>query len=176
MNVSDRLTIQDHRPMNIRVAHQGDIDTLFDIRTSVVENYQSREEIAELGITPESVGIMLETDCCAWIAEMSDGDSVPVAQRPIGFAIANATEETILGLFVRPECEGRGVGRQLIQAAENWLQSKGLKQIWLLTGNDPKLRAYGFYLHLGWAPVGVEAAGDFKGEMKFVKQLTSIED
>lgn len=41
--------------INIRVAQRDDIDTLFEIRTSVVENYQSREEIAELGITPESV-------------------------------------------------------------------------------------------------------------------------
>ena len=41
--------------MNIRVAECSDIDTLFEIRTSVVENHQSREEIAELGITPFSL-------------------------------------------------------------------------------------------------------------------------
>ncbi|WP_228015818.1 GNAT family N-acetyltransferase [Leptolyngbya ectocarpi] len=78
--------------MKIRIAQQHDIDRLFEIRTSVVENHQSREEIAKLGITPESVSNMLETDCCAWIAELD--------HQVIGFSIANATEKTILGMFV----------------------------------------------------------------------------
>ena len=166
--------------INIRTVRQDDIETLFDIRTSVVENHQSREEIAELGITPESVAKMLTTDCCAWIAEIED--------RSIGFSIANATEKTILGMFILPDFEGQGVGRTLMQAAESWLwstvpclakagravdrlpRSKGIKEIWLVTGNDPNLRAYGFYQHLGWNPVGVETEGDFKGEMKFIKK------
>lgn len=148
--------------MTIRVAKLDDIDTLFEIRTSVVENYQSREEIAELGITPESVAEMLKADCCAWIAELHS--------RPVGFSIANGTQKTIFGVFVIPEFEGRGFGRALMQAAEEWLWSKGIEEIWLLTGNDPHLRAYGFYLHLDWQPVGMEVEGDFKGEMKFVKR------
>ena len=149
--------------MNIRIAQRDDIEALFEIRTSVVENHQSREEIAELGITPTSVANMLETDCCAWVAEIDD--------RPIGFSIANATEKTIFGIFVLPAFEGRGAGRALMQAAETWLQSKGIAEIWLITGNDPHLRAYGFYLHLGWMPAGVESDGAFQGEMKFVKCL-----
>lgn len=148
--------------MNIRIAQRDDIETLFEIRTSVVENYQSREEIAELGIAPESVSTMLETDCRAWIAEIGD--------QPIGFSIANATEKTIFGIFILPAFEGRGAGRALMQAAENWLWSKGIEEIWLVTGNDPILRAYGFYQHLDWLPVGVESGGDFRGEMKFIKR------
>lgn len=149
--------------MMIRTAQLSDIETLFEIRSSVVENYQSREEIAALGITPASVATMLSTDCCAWVAEVGD--------RPIGFAIANATEKTIFGLFVRPEYEGRGAGRSLMQAAETWFKSQGIDEIWLVTGNDPSLRAYGFYLHTGWTAIGVEPDGDFQGEMKFVKRL-----
>lgn len=148
--------------MKIAVAKQDDIDTIFDIRTSVVENHQSREEIAELGITPESVVKMLETDCCAWVAEIDN--------QLVGFSIADATEKTIFGIFVLPSFEGRGVGRALMQAAESWLWSKGIEEIWLVTGNDPSLRAYGFYLHLGWIPVGVETDGNFRGEMKFVNR------
>ncbi|MGD1910044.1 MAG: GNAT family N-acetyltransferase [Rivularia sp. (in: cyanobacteria)] len=148
--------------MNIRQAQLTDIETLFEIRTSVIENYQSREEIAELGITPESVAQMLQTDCVAWIAEI-DG-------KPIAFAIANATEKTILGVFVLPSFEKRGAGRGLMEKAENWLFSQGIAEIWLLTGNDSKLRAYGFYLHLGWTPVGVVSDGEMEGEMKFVKK------
>ncbi|MBE9115472.1 GNAT family N-acetyltransferase [Lusitaniella coriacea LEGE 07157] len=148
--------------MNIRIAQTEDIETLFDIRTSVVENHQSREEIAELGITPESVTQMLQTDCCAWIAEIDS--------QSIGFSIANATEQTILGLFMLPTFEGRGAGRALMQATEEWFWSQDIEEIWLVTGNDPNFRAYGFYLHLGWTPVGVVSEGDFKGEMKFIKK------
>lgn len=150
--------------MQIRIAQRNDVDTLFDIRTSVTENYQSREEIAELGITPASVAAMLETDCRAWIAEL-DG-------QPIGFAIANATEATIFGIFVLPAFENRGAGRALMQQAEEWLWLRH-SEIWLLTGNDPNLRAYGFYLHLGWTPVGVEPDGVFQGEMKFIKHRSN---
>ena len=148
--------------INIRTVRQDDIEMLFDIRTSVVENHQSRKEIAELGITPESVAKMLETDCCAWIAEIEDCS--------IGFSIANATEKTILGMFILPDFEGQGVGRTLMQVAESWLFSQGIEEIWLVTGNNRNFRAYGFYLHLDWIPVGVETDGDLKGEMKFIKK------
>lgn len=148
--------------MHIRVAHSSDIETLFDIRTSVRENYQSREEIAALGITPDSVAEMLRIDCRAWIAE--------VESQPVGFSIANASEATIFGVFVLPEFEGRGIGRAVLQAAEAWLFSQNLDEIWLVTGNDPTLRAYGFYQHLDWIPVGIMTEGDFAGEMKFIKR------
>ncbi|MEM6839772.1 MAG: GNAT family N-acetyltransferase [Cyanobacteria bacterium P01_C01_bin.120] len=148
--------------MLVRVAQSTDIETMFDIRTSVTENHQSREEIAALGITPDSIAEMLATDCRAWIAEL-EGQSV-------GFAIANATAATILGMFVLPEFEGRGAGRALMQAAETWLWSEGLDKIWLLTGNDPSLRAYGFYQHLNWTLTEIIAEGDFAGEAKFIKQ------
>ncbi|MEM1427696.1 MAG: GNAT family N-acetyltransferase [Cyanobacteria bacterium P01_H01_bin.130] len=151
--------------MLLRTVESTDVDaieSMFDIRCSVKENYQSREEIAELGITPESIAQMLATDCRAWLAQLN-GQS-------IGLAIANATEATILGLFVLPEFEGQGAGRALMHAAENWLWSTGLDEIWLLTGNDPTLRAYGFYQHLGWRLTEVVTEGDFTGEAKFIKQ------
>jgi len=77
--------------MLIRAVQTEDIETLFAIRTRVRENYQSRQEIAALGITPDSVAKMLQTNCCAWIAEIDE--------QPIGFSIANATEKTILGIW-----------------------------------------------------------------------------
>ncbi|MGP1373690.1 MAG: GNAT family N-acetyltransferase [Almyronema sp.] len=149
--------------MLVRVAQLVDIETLFEIRTSVIENHQSREEIAELGITPETIAQMLQSDCCAWLAELD--------QQAIGFAIANKTEKTIFGIFVLPDFEGRGAGRKLMQAAESWFRANNIEEIWLVTGNNPDLRAYGFYLHLGWIAVGAETEGAFTGEMRFVKKL-----
>ena len=144
--------------MKIREAKIEDIETLFNIRTSVVENYQSREELAALGITPETITQMLQTDCRAWIAEIDE--------QPIAFSMANATEETIFAMFVLPSFEGCGAGRALMQQAEQWLWSQGVEEIWLLTGNNPTLRAYGFYLHLGWTPSEFQP----DEQMKFVKK------
>ncbi len=142
------MAINQH--IQIRTVQRDDIETLFNIRTSVVENYQPREEIAALGITPDSVAIMLDTDCCGWIAELEG--------RAIAFSMANATERTILGVFVLPDFEERGAGRAVMEAAEKWFWDQDIDEIWLVTGNDPSLRAYGFYQHLGWVAVGVEGA------------------
>ncbi|HEY9747337.1 MAG TPA: GNAT family N-acetyltransferase, partial [Allocoleopsis sp.] len=96
--------------MQIRVAQLEDIETLFEIRTSVRENHQSREEIAALGITSDTITEMLQADCRAWVAEMD--------HQPIAFSIANATKQTIFGMFVLPAYEGHGAGRALMQQAE----------------------------------------------------------
>ncbi|MBD2043149.1 GNAT family N-acetyltransferase [Microcoleus sp. FACHB-672] len=144
--------------MNIREAQLEDIKTLFNIRTSVIENYQSLEELASLGVTPETIASMLQTECRAWIAEI---DAIPIA-----FSMANAAEKTIFAMFVLPSFEGRGAGRALMQEAEQWLWHQGVEEIWLLTGNDPNLRAYGFYIHLGWIPVELQP----DGQVKFIKR------
>ena len=91
--------------MLIRTVQPQDIETLFDIRTSVVENYQSREEIAQLGITPNSLAQILQQECQAWVAELDD--------QLIGFSIADKSQQTIFGIFVRsPLGKAFVLGRQ----------------------------------------------------------------
>ena len=175
----------------------NDIETLYNIRTSVIENYQSRNEILKLGITPAVIYNELITgNWAAWIAEIQQEDIQHEAiqqQREdydandnetcidsndgtgstttdasntkggsivkgVGFSIADLSNRTIMGLFVRPEYHGEGIGKRLLQIAENWLW-EGLERdnqnnvndiIWLTTSNNPKFRAYGFYQHVGW--------------------------
>lgn len=150
--------------IRIRIATSSDIDDLFDIRTSVRENYQSREELAALGVTPASIATMLASSSRAWIAE--------VDTRPAAFAMADAEQATVFAMFVRPEYEGRGLGRLLMREAENWLFSQGLPEIWLLTGSDARLRAHGFYQRLGWSPVGVHPDGQIKYVKRRVDSVT----
>ena len=140
--------------MPIRIATDADVEALFEVRTSVAQNYQSREELAGLGVTPEAIARMLRTTSRAWIAE-KDG-------RAVAFSMADADEGTIFAMFVRPENEGQGLGRALMKEAEDWLFGRGWPEIWLLTGSDPGLRAVGFYLHLGWKAVGLEPDGQTK--------------
>ncbi|WP_207479998.1 GNAT family N-acetyltransferase [Arenibaculum pallidiluteum] len=134
-----------------RVATSAEVEDLFAIRTSVIENHQSREELADLGITPESVAAMLAADCRAWICDL---DGVPAA-----FSMAKAGERTVFAVFVRPEAEGRGLGRALLEAAESWLFAQGAAEIWLTTGLDPTLRAHRLYEAAGWRAGDVTADG-----------------
>ncbi|MEJ7577789.1 MAG: GNAT family N-acetyltransferase [Pyrinomonadaceae bacterium] len=147
--------------MQIHIATDSDVATLFRIRTSVKENYQSLEELAALGLTPDTVREMLHTTSRAWVAEIDN--------EAIAFSMAGAEEGTIFAMFVRPGYENRGAGGALMRAAEEWLFSQGHDEIWLLTGSDERLRANGFYLHLGWHAEGVES----DGQLKYVKRKNS---
>ena len=143
--------------MRIRTASEADVPVLFEIRTSVRENHQSREELATIGVTPESIGEMMRSSSRVWVAE--------VEGQPVAFSMADAGEGTIFAMFVRPGYEGRGLGRALMREAEAWLFDQGLEEIWLLTGSDPALRANGFYRHLGWQDAGLQE----DGQIKYVK-------
>ena len=140
--------------MRIREAAETDVEALFRVRTSVRQNHQSREELAALGVTPESVAAMLATTARAWVAE-EEGTAV-------AFSMADASQGTVFAMFVRPGWEGRGLGRALMREAEAWLFARGCAEIWLLTGGDPALRAHGFYRHLGWRGTGVQPDGQLR--------------
>jgi GNAT superfamily N-acetyltransferase len=143
--------------INVRVATVNDTEALFEVRTSVTENFQSLEDLETLGVTPASVRGMLGTSSRGWVVE--DCGQV------VGFSMADASVGTVFGLFVRPTHQGRGIGARLLGEAERWLYSRGWEEIWLTTGSDPALRANGFYRRVGWRAVGVEA----NGEIKYVK-------
>lgn len=119
---------------------------MFDIRVSVRENHLGRADLAALGITPDTVAALLGGGAGAWMSEAGG--------RALGFAIALA-DGTVFALFVRPEAEGRGIGRALLGAAEDWLFARHAA-IHLTTGDDLGLRAHGFYRAMGWRPAGRE--------------------
>ncbi|HEU4560494.1 MAG TPA: GNAT family N-acetyltransferase [Longimicrobium sp.] len=140
------------------MARDADIPGIFEVRTSVRENHLSLEELARRGITPGSIREMMRSTSRAWVAE-EDGEVV-------AFSMANAEEATVWAMFVRPEFEGRGIGRELMRLAEEWLFSRGCGEIWLLTDRDPQVRANGFYQRLRWTSVGVQE----DGQIKYVKK------
>lgn len=137
--------------MNIRIAEHPDIPSLFEVRTSVRENHMSMAELADIGVTPETLAGMLLGDGRGWVAEEN---GVVLA-----FAMADAVEATVFAMFVRPEHGGRGLGRKLMAEAEQWLFSKGCEEIWLVTDSSRAVRANGFYRHLGWKDAGVQDDG-----------------
>jgi GNAT superfamily N-acetyltransferase len=146
--------------MNIRLATVEDVETLFEIRCSVVENHMSREELAEMGITPEAVREMV----------LSGDYVVPVVEvdgRGVGFAMGEVPEGFVFAVFVRPAHEGQGVGRALLRVVEEEFARRGVSEAWLATGAEESLRARGFYRHQGWTDAGVLE----DGQMRMTKRL-----
>lgn len=54
----------------------------------------------------------------------------------------------VMGTIVRVDLRGRGVGRALMAALEDWAAAHGFAQAWVATG-----QAAGFYRRCGWQPV-----------------------
>ncbi|MBS0452707.1 MAG: GNAT family N-acetyltransferase [Proteobacteria bacterium] len=144
--------------MRIRPAVPADIPAFFDIRTSVRENEMSLEELASQGVTPQTLPALLDENARAWVAE-HDGNVV-------AFVLASSLEARIVAMFVRPGYERQGLGRQLMHQAEGWLFSQGCEEIWLVTDDDERVRANGFYRHLGWKLDDL-----LDGPVRFIKRL-----
>ncbi|EDW4455564.1 GNAT family N-acetyltransferase [Salmonella enterica subsp. enterica] len=123
----------------IRQALITDVDSIFEIRTSVTENHLSREEMRQMGITERSVADMIQKSTCAWVA--MDG------VKAVGFTMVLHDKGCLFAAFVFPEYEGKGIGRELLMRAEEEL-FKHHEVIWLET--DINSRAARIYKHLGW--------------------------
>ena len=135
----------------LRVALASDIAAIQSVRASVREN-----RLVSTVITDEHVRIAIEETGRGWVVE-EDGTIV-------AFAIGNATNGNIWALFVRPECEGRGYGRQLHDAMVDWLWSAGLDRLWLTT--DRGTRAQRFYEAAGWQLMGTTDRGELRYELR----------
>ncbi|AKS04959.1 GNAT family N-acetyltransferase [Pseudomonas trivialis] len=139
----------------IRTATQDDIDTLFSIRTSVVQNHLSVEQMAELGITPQVLAESIEAAPCVWVAEV-DG-------RAVAFAMVDLAEGEVFAMFVLPTYENLGLGRQLMAVAEAALFEHH-DRLYLITDGRDEIRANGFYQRLGWVVVGQVDGDDVRYE------------
>lgn len=137
----------------IRPAIEDDIPAIRDVRTSVRENHLSVEQMAELGITGDTIAEALGREPCIWVAEC-DGQVV-------AFSMADSARACVFAAFVRPEWEGRGLGRRLMERAEAFLFERHAA-IWLET--DGTSRAAGFYDRLGWSLTQTFANGDVRFE------------
>jgi GNAT superfamily N-acetyltransferase len=141
--------------MQIRQAVAEDIAGISHVRHSVRENAQTPEQLAALGITRESVAASLAAECRGWVAE--DGGRI------VAFSIANRETGSVFALFVLPEYEGRGLGRELLARAVQWLWDHHADLLWLTTG--PGTRAARFYERAGWRHTATDANGELRFEL-----------
>ena len=153
---ADRPAAPD-RASTLRVATAADIPAMFDVRTSVRENHLDLDGLAERGVTRKSIAAMIaDHDARAWV--------IDEAGAVVAFGIADARTGTVFAIFVRPEAEGRGHGRTLLEAAERFLFDAGWETIWLQTGKDPTIRAHRLYRAAGWTLAGAASREDVRYE------------
>ncbi len=119
-----------------------DVDQLFVVRTSVPENAMTMDELARMGITPKSTVDELGDPLVGYLCEASG--------HIVGFAMADLKSGEFSVIAVLPECERRGVGRELLRLTEDLLWSAGWQSIWLWTGTDRNARAWRLYQSAGW--------------------------
>jgi GNAT superfamily N-acetyltransferase len=139
---------------SIRDATVDDIPAMHVVRMSVRENVLS-PRLASV-ITAASYRAMLEHRGCGWVCESADAI--------VGFSVADLEAQNIWALFVDPEHERRGIGRELLERAVVWLFDRGVEKIWLSTESGS--RAEAFYRAAGWHAAEARApAAD--GEVRF---------
>ena len=140
-------------PLLIREAQKADIPQIQIIRNTVTENQLSNPAL----VTNE--------DCEAFMFERGKGWVAEVDAQMVGFAIVVLLENNVWALFLRPEFEKKGIGRQLHDRMIDWYFGQTKTKIWL--GTAPNTRAELFYRKTGWNEIGIHGKGEIKFEMTY---------
>ncbi len=145
--------LQEYRinSMIFREATINDIPQLNSIRIVVKENILPNPSL----ITPNDYENFLTVRGKGWICEVDN--------TIVGFAIIDLKEHNIWALFVNPDHERKGIGKQLQKIMLNWYFEQYDETLWL--GTSPGTRAEIFYRISGWKEVGRRKNGEIKFEM-----------
>lgn len=137
--------------MIYREAKVEDIPQIQVVRHSVKENVLSNPDL----VTDE--------DCRTYLTQRGKGWVCVVDEKVVGFSIVDLQDRSVWALFIQPEFEGKGMGRQLHNLLLNWYFAQTSETICL--GTDPGTRAEGFYNKMGWEQIGFYDNGEAKFQM-----------
>lgn len=139
--------------MIFREATIADIQQIQVVRNCVKENMLSNPLLVN------------DNDVKEYITERGKGWVCEIDGKIVGFSIADLKEHNIWALFVNPDFDKRGIGKELHRLMLNWYFSHTKKMIWL--GTSPGTRAETFYRMQGWKEAGMHGKGEVKFEMDF---------
>ncbi|MDB5197832.1 MAG: family N-acetyltransferase [Flaviaesturariibacter sp.] len=140
--------------MNYREATIADIPRIQVVRHLVKEN-----TLSDPALVPDS-------DVEDYITRRGKGWVCEVAGVIVGFAIADLQDHSVWALFLQPEFEGKGIGRELHRLMLDWYFSQTKETCWLTTA--PGTRAEYFYRKAGWKDCGMQ-----KRELRF--EMTAVD-
>jgi GNAT superfamily N-acetyltransferase len=137
--------------MKFREATVEDITVLHVIRMAVKENVLNNPML----VTTADYERYLTTDGRGWLCE--------IGGRIAGFGIIDTSENNIWALFVHPDHEGKGIGKEIQKLMLDWHFSNSKDTLWL--GTSPSTRAESFYRSSGWKDMGLRKNGEIRFEM-----------
>lgn len=141
--------------MIFREATIDDIPQIQIVRHTVKENILS------------DPSLVTDQDCVDYLTIRGKGWVCEIDNEIVGFAIADLQDNNIWALFLRPEFEKQGIGRQLHDKMLDWYFSKKTDTIWLST--TPETRADQFYRKCGWTETGKYGTNQIRFEMTYKK-------
>jgi GNAT superfamily N-acetyltransferase len=107
-------------------------------------------------------GIGDAPDARVWVAQAPDGAIVGWIHLFGNRLLESDPDIEIGGLVVHEDARGRGVGRALVSAAEDWARERGYTMV-SVRSNVIRREAHEFYKGLGYEPT--------KSQFKFRKKL-----
>ena len=140
-------------PMIIREASIADIPQIQHVRHSVKENRLSDPRL------------VTDDDCEEYLSRRGKGWVAEEGNRIAGFSIVDLKDNNVWALFVHPDFERQGLGRQLHDTMLDWYFRQTGQTLWLSTA--PGTRAADFYRQAGWLPAGLHGKGELKFEMTY---------
>jgi GNAT superfamily N-acetyltransferase len=143
--------------MQIRIATPPDIPRIQIIRHLVKENILSNPAL----VTDRDVHNYITSRGQGWVAEIED--------QIVGFAIVDLKKNNVWALFLDPQYERQGIGRQLHHTMLKWYFDQTDQPLWLST--EPGTRAEAFYRRAGWTEVGIHGQGEVKFEMDLINWI-----
>ncbi len=139
--------------MKIREAVINDIRQIQIVRNAVKENILS------------DPNLVTDKDCEEFLTIRGKGWVCEIDNKIVGFAIADLKENNIWAMFLHPDFQRKGIGRQLQDLMLEWYFSQTKNDVWL--GTSPSTRAESFYRKSGWKEIGTHGKGEIKFEMSF---------
>jgi GNAT superfamily N-acetyltransferase len=127
--------------MIFREANISDIQQLQIVRNSVKEN------------TLSNPNVIKDEDYNEFLLERGKGWVCVIDNQIVGFSIADLKENNIWALFVHPNHDKKGIGKQLHNLMLDWYFSQTKETVWL--GTAPGTRAEIFYKKQGWINIGM---------------------
>lgn len=137
----------------LRPATPSDIPQIQIVRSSVKEN------------TLSDPNLVTDEDCLEYITQRGKGWVYEADGKVVGFSIVDLVDNNVWALFLTPEYERQGIGRQLHDIMLDWYFEQTKENLWL--GTAPNTRAEGFYRKAGWHENGTHGKGEIKFEMSF---------
>ena len=137
--------------MIFREAVNSDIPQIQVVRNAVKENM-----LSDPALVPDK-------DCEEYINNRGKGWVCEIEGQVVGFSIVDLIEQNVWALFVHPDHDRKGIGRELHDRMIDWYFLQTTAPIWL--GTAPRTRAESFYRKAGWEEIGLHGKGEIKFQM-----------